>query len=71
MERMTEDKEVSLSHLYKVQQGHSIEIALLKQQGASQQKSLDEINNGVKHLVWIVLGALVLAVLRTLMKDGI
>jgi hypothetical protein len=68
---MENDKEITVYTLHRVQQTHSTEIALLKQQGASQQKSLDEINNGVKHLVWIVLGALVLAVLRTLMKDGL
>jgi hypothetical protein len=64
-------EEISISSLHRVQQAHSIEIALLKQQGASQQKSLDEINNGVKHLVWIVLGAIVLAILNTVIKGGI
>jgi hypothetical protein len=64
-------EEISISSLHRVQQAHSIEIALLKQQGASQQKSLDEINDGVKKLVWIVLGAIVLAILNTVIKGGI
>jgi hypothetical protein len=65
-----DDNGPTLYSLQRVQNDHATRLSLLEKQGERQQQALDEINKGIKHLVWLVVAALVVAVVQFALRGG-